>query len=171
MALRFLLLLMTLLLGCSGGGAGSSASTPAVPDIKIANESNPGERLDVAALAVPGKTTLIEFTSGHCPACLEMASVMDFLSRYQEGLAIRQVEIDRPQASGIDFESPLAQQWELDAVPAFLVYDEKGQLSHRGSEAKDLVREWYGQAQMARNAQDSDVSGPYEGAAGPMGDH
>lgn len=88
---------------------------------------------------------------------------MDFLARNKEGLAIRQVDIDRPDSQGIDFDSPISAQWEVESVPSFLIYDENGKVTYRGNQAKDQVRDWYNQAQLAHSAeQNPDLSAPYD---------
>ena len=153
-------LLLFLCAGCPSGSTSSSA-TPSVPDLQVANATSPGETLDLPKLAVAGKTTLVEFTSERCPACAEMAPAMDFLSRHKEGLAIRQVVIDRPGSSGIDFDSPLARQWQVDSVPSFVILDETGRIASRGSDAKDQVKAWYGEAQMMRDGNTSEAADDY----------
>ena len=143
-------ILAGLLTGCSSKPA---PSTPAGPDLKIANSDHPGERLEIESALVPGKVTLCEFYSDQCPPCREMASALEKLAGLRPDLAIRKFNIDRPQHNGIDFDSPLAVQLQIDTVPCFRIYDEKGKLTAQGSQAKDQVRTWYTQAQAIQRGQ------------------
>jgi thiol-disulfide isomerase/thioredoxin len=113
------------------------------------NETTPGQKLELEKYVVKGKTTLFEFYSGHCPACDEMAPILKYLSRRRAGLAIRQVLIDRPNATEIDFDSPLAEQYRLQTTPSFQIHDPSGALIAEGKAAKALVRAWYQEAQAA----------------------
>ncbi len=171
--LRVLVLLwLTVLLTACGPPSGSTSPTPEQasaiePDIAIANANAPGEELDLSQARVKGKTTLFEFYSVSCPACVQMEPIMDYLSRGKENLAIRKVNIDRPGADGIDFDSPLAEQWQVESVPSFRIVDGDGRLLAQGKEAKDQVREWYSQAQMVERAQSSELSEPYLATPSP----
>jgi thiol-disulfide isomerase/thioredoxin len=143
-----LVLLTCLAVGCGQPSAKPQAATPAGPDLKIANQSAPGERMELTSCLVPGKTTLIEFYSDSCPPCHEMARVLDNLAQHKPELAVRRLSIDRRGSAGIDWDSPLAEQYHVDVVPAFRVYGPTGKLTADGSAAKDLVREWYYEVQM-----------------------
>jgi len=141
-----------LLVGCSSTPT-STTPSPHVPDLQIANSSTPGEKLDLSQLAVPGKTTLIEFYSDQCPPCHEMLRVMEYLAASRSDLAIRRINIDRTGHSGIDFDSPLAEQYAVESVPSFRIFDPQGKEIAQGKAAKDTVREWYSQAQMIQRGQ------------------
>ncbi|MEW6282054.1 MAG: thioredoxin family protein [Candidatus Eremiobacterota bacterium] len=150
------LALACLTLACGGSKTPQGATqtpTPSGPDLKIANASSPGERLDLATCAVPGKLTLIEFFSDRCPPCREMARVLDYIAARRPDLAIRRLNIDRPGSGGIDWDSPLADQYGIDTVPCFKIYGTGGGLISQGDAAKDQVRQWYYDAQMLDRAQ------------------
>ncbi|MBT9585856.1 thioredoxin family protein [bacterium] len=143
-------MLAGLLTGCSNKHA---PSAPSSPDLKVVNSDHPGERLEIESALAPGKITVCEFFSDQCPPCREMASALKKLAGLRPDLAIRKFNLDRPQHNGIDFESPLAVQFQIDTVPCFRIYDEHGKLTARGSEAKDQVRNWYTQAQAIQRGQ------------------
>lgn len=160
--MRILLIaVVVLLLGCSRGG---QPSPPAQPDLKIANSSNPGERLEIESVLVKDKTTLCEFYSEQCPPCREMVPILERLAQMKPELAIRRINIDRPGSRGIDFDSPLAEQHDIHSVPAFRIYDGSGKLTAQGREARDQVRDWYQQGQLVERAGQSDISKNYEQA-------
>lgn len=116
-------------------------------DIAVVNPTTPGQKVELGEHVVKGKTTLFEFYSTHCSACKEMDPILKYLSRRRGGLAIRQVLIDRPSATDIDFDSPVAEQFRLQITPSFRVHDPSGALIAEGAEAKALVRTWYQEEQ------------------------
>lgn len=148
-----LFLALALCAGCSHRAAPTAGSTPVTPDLEIANAAHPGERLELSSIAVKGKTTLCEFYSDNCPPCKQMEPVLEFLASRRPDLAIRRVNIDRPGQQQIDFHSPLAEQWRVESVPSFCVYDDQAKLVAQGDEAKDQVKTWYSQAQMFQQAE------------------
>ena len=144
----FLIILALLLVGCA-------KPPPTVSDIKVVNQSQPGEPLELAPHLVKDKTTLVEYYSDHCGPCKEMIPVMEFLAAHRSDLAIRKVDIDRKGVSVIDFDSPLAKQHDIHAVPCFKIYDPSGKLVASDRAAKDQVRTWYNDAQRAATARTS----------------
>ncbi|HSN99136.1 MAG TPA: thioredoxin family protein [Candidatus Nanopelagicales bacterium] len=72
-----------------------------------------------------GKPHLVEFTSGHCPACKRMAPVVEEMSRRcdREAAAagtIVQVDVDEPEGEA------LATRYQVRALPTFLGIDSGG---------------------------------------------
>ena len=65
-----------------------------------ANRGNPGQPLDVKKLLVRGKTTLIDFHSPFCPPCVQLAPKMAKLAAKRPDLAIKKVNINRPEDDG-----------------------------------------------------------------------
>lgn len=147
----FLVLVAIALLCVSCGRKATSESSPAgaiTPDLEVANAARPGELLELAPHLVKGKQTVVEYYSDHCEPSRKMAKVMEFLASRRAELAIRKINIDRPGATDIDFESPLARQHDIHSVPAFRIFDAEGLLVAEGSQAKDMIREWYYDEQM-----------------------
>jgi thioredoxin-like negative regulator of GroEL len=129
--------LLSLALVSSGAWAG------AVTD---ANPSNPGQTLDVNSLVVKGKTTLIDFHSPFCPPCVQMAPFLKKLATKRRDLAIKKVNINRPETRGIDWRSPLAQQYQIRQVPYFMIFNPQGQPVAQGREATETVGRWLQEA-------------------------
>lgn len=149
-----ILLLCVAVAFCLGGCARSSKTVPqAPPDLKIANSENPGEPIDLNAVAVKGKLTVVEFYSEQCPPCIKMAEVLDRLAKARPDIAIRRVNIDRRGQSQIDFDSPLAHQLKIESVPSFRIFEADGRQSAEGALAKEKVQEIYSQAQMFEQGQ------------------
>ena len=129
--------LLPLALVSSGAGAG------AVVD---ANRGNAGQTLEVKSLAVRGKTTLIDFHSPYCPPCVRLAPIIEQLAAKRPDLAVRKVNINRSEVKGIDWRSPLAQQYQIRSVPYFMIFGPNGKLEAQGREAFETLRGWLQEA-------------------------
>lgn len=101
-----------------------------------------GERVDLAALVVPGKTTVIDFTSQYCPPCRAYAEPLHKLHARRDDIAVVKVDINRPEAKHIDWKSPVAAQYDLRSIPHFKVFGPDGKLIAEGNEARNLVNRW-----------------------------
>ncbi len=158
MRLLFVLLLLGVL-ACGGRPAPEASPQAQEPpaDLRVVNANRPGERLDLQRFLSQDRTTLVEFYSDECPPCREMERVMEYLAEQNRELAIRRVDINRRGFQGIDFDSPVAEQYGVDSVPSFRVYAPGGRLVAQGQAARDQVREWYSQAQLFEHAEDPDM--------------
>jgi thiol-disulfide isomerase/thioredoxin len=132
-----LAILLSLAMVSSGAGAGKTTD---------ANHSNPGQPLDVKRLLVRGKTTLIDFHSPFCPPCVHLAPIIAKLAATRSDLAVKKVNINRPEVKGIDWHSPLAQQYQLRQVPYFMIFDPQGKLVAQGRDAAGMVQGWLKEA-------------------------
>ena len=132
-----LVALLALGLFSSGAWAGALAD---------ANPNNPGESLDINSLLVKGKTTVIDFHSPFCPPCVKLAPFMAKLAKKRPDLAIIKVNINRPGVNGIDWRSPLAQQYQIRQVPYFMIFNPQGQPVAQGREATETVGGWLQEA-------------------------
>ncbi len=98
-----------------------------------------GEKLEIADFAVTGKTTIFDFYSEYCPPCRAIAPAMDKLHATHPELAVVKIDINRPGHKGIDWSSPVAQQYELRSVPHFTVVGPDGKSQADGDEAYNKV--------------------------------
>ena len=121
----------------------SIAWAGAVTDV---NPNNPGETLDIKSLLVKGKTTVIDFYSPFCPPCVRLAPLMAKLAKKRPDLAIKKVDINRAGVNGIDWRSPLAQQYQIRQVPYFMIFNPQGKLVAQGSGATETVGGWLKEA-------------------------
>lgn len=158
MALRLLCVLWLL---C--GGCGNREEAPPQPpaDLAVVNPETPGERVELIDHLAPGRITLFEFYSDQCSPCIQMRPILEFLAEQRRDIAVRKVNIDREGHRGIDFDSPLAEQYQVDTVPSFVIYNQEGRLTHSGDTAKDQVRQWYTDARMMEKA-DPELLKQYE---------
>jgi thiol-disulfide isomerase/thioredoxin len=115
--------------------------------VQEVNAANPGETLDLKTLPAPGKTTLVDVYSPYCPPCERLAPLLEKLAGKRRDLQIKKVNIQRPEIKGkIDWQSPLAQQLNLKAIPYFLIFDKKGRLTAEGQKARPQVIKWLEEA-------------------------
>jgi thiol-disulfide isomerase/thioredoxin len=115
----------------NGSGAGESGDT--------ANAGQPGDRVNIESLIRPGKTNIVDFYSDYCPPCRKISPMLKKLDRQRDDIVVIKLDINRPGVRGIDWNSPLAQQYNLRAIPYFLIYDSAGNLTHRGESAMRQV--------------------------------
>lgn len=103
------------------------------------NRGKEGQVFTVTDYLSKGKTNLVEFSSPACPSCQALKSKLVALAQKDPSLVVNQVVIDRPGSAGIDWQSPLARQYELRSVPYFKVYDGAGKLLAEGEAARKLI--------------------------------
>lgn len=103
------------------------------------NADNAGERVEIAPHLVEGKMNIVDFYSFYCPPAKAMAPGLEKLAASNPNVVVSTIDINRPGTRGIDWNSPVARQFKLRAIPHFKIYDENGELVAEGQEAKDLV--------------------------------
>jgi thiol-disulfide isomerase/thioredoxin len=87
-----------------------------------------GEQVNLADYAVPGKTTVFDFTSEYCPPCRGYDQPLVMLHQKNADIAVVQVDINRVGVKGIDWKSPVAKQYAMRSIPHFKVYGPDGKL-------------------------------------------
>ena len=118
--------------------------------LQEANSGRGGETLDLQTLRVTGKTTLIEFYSPFCPPCERLAPLLEELAKKRADLAVKKVNINRPEVKGIDWRSPLAQQYKIRSVPYFIIFSPKGKAAE-GRAATKQVQDWLAEAGLLKD--------------------
>ncbi|MCX5892648.1 MAG: thioredoxin family protein [Deltaproteobacteria bacterium] len=115
--------------------------------VQEANAGRGGQPIDLKSLPVKGKITVVDFFSQYCPPCMQLAPLLEQLAQKRSDLAIKKVNIQRPEFSGgIDFRSPLGQQLGLRSIPHFMIFDKGGKLTVEGKEAYKQVLGWLQEA-------------------------
>ena len=105
-----------------------------------------GEEIDVDALAVEGKFTVIDFFSEYCPPCVALSPKLEELVEKRDDVVVVKVDINRPDQQGIDWQSPVARQYGLDSIPRLRVYGIDGKMESEGDEAMETVMGWMTEA-------------------------
>ena len=107
--------------------------------LRVLNSGRDGQPFAVTDYLTRGKVTVVEFASKACPRCLALESKLLDLSRKSPQTSFCRVEIDRPGSQGIDWQSPLARQYNITSLPHFKVYDATGKLLAEGEAARKMV--------------------------------
>lgn len=130
------------------GMVGLSGNVPAQASEKyqIVNSNNPGEQTNIEANLARGQITIIDMFSEYCPPCRRLSQrLKDFVARRND-VVVRAFDINRRGTQGIDWKSPLAQQYGLRSIPSLKIYDQNGQLMAQGKDARMLVEKWFSDA-------------------------
>lgn len=118
-----------------------------------------GQEIRLTDLLVPGKITVVDFTSQYCPPCRAYAEPLHQLHAKRDDVAVVKVDINRPGVKGIDWKSPVAAQFRLRSIPHFKVFGPDGKLlaedrlefgpdgrpSKRESKGREMVDGWIAQ--------------------------
>jgi len=115
-----------------------------------ANVGREGETFEVKKVLSRGQTTLVDFYSPACPPCQRLAPVLEKLAKKRRDIKVVKLNINRPQAAGIDWGSPLAQQYDIKAVPFLMIFDRSGKLIAQGKTANEIVEKWIQEAGVKR---------------------
>jgi len=67
------------------------------------------------------------------------------LVQTRSDLAVRTVNINRPETQEVDWESPVIQELEIQTLPHLLIYDPAGRLRAQGRPAFEQVKQWVAQ--------------------------
>jgi thiol-disulfide isomerase/thioredoxin len=121
---------------------GGLAALPAQAGVTEGNSGKGGQRIEVSKFVKPGQTTIIDFYSKNCPPCMKLAPMLSAMASKRPKTQVVKLDIDRPGSQGIDFDSPLAKQYNLTGIPHLMVFDESGTLKAQGREALNMVLEW-----------------------------
>jgi thiol-disulfide isomerase/thioredoxin len=87
-----------------------------------------GAEVSLADYLVPGKTVVFDFTSKFCGPCRAYDQPLHDLHAQRADIVVIKVDINRPDVSGIDWQSPVARQFDLHSIPHFKVYSPEGKL-------------------------------------------
>jgi thiol-disulfide isomerase/thioredoxin len=95
---------------------------------------------------IPGKTIVFDFYSEYCGPCVQVAPALEKLHRTRDDIVVVKVDINRPGIKGIDWRSPVAQQYGLRSIPHFKVYGPNGKLlaedGPTAARARQMVMGW-----------------------------
>jgi thioredoxin 1 len=116
-----------------------SVMAPAVEDVRTVAH---GERVELTDYLVPGQTVIFDFYSKYCPPCMQIGPHIEALAKERDDIVLVKVDINRPGKQGIDWQSPVAQQYSLRGIPHFKIYGPDGQMQAEGQQARSMVMGW-----------------------------
>lgn len=140
---RTSLLVAALLVPVAGASETPPAGAPAAAG--FLEFDSKGEVVAVDALKAPGKITVLFFTSPHCRPCDMLAPPLKHLAGLDDAVKVRHLKVDRPGATGIDYESAISKHYGIKVLPHAIIYDEKGEEVARGDEAVGRLMEQFGE--------------------------
>ncbi|MEA3402699.1 MAG: thioredoxin family protein [Armatimonadota bacterium] len=101
-----------------------------------------GEQVNLEDYLVEGQTVIFDFTSKYCGPCVRLDPYLKQLAEERDDIVLVKVDINRPDRRGIDWQSPVARQFELQSIPNFKVYGPEGDLVAEGDRARQMVLQW-----------------------------
>jgi thiol-disulfide isomerase/thioredoxin len=101
-----------------------------------------GQELKLEDYLVPGKTTVFDFHSEYCPPCRAIGPRVEKLHQTRDDIAVVEVDINRPDVKGIDWQSPVARQYGLESIPHFKIFGPDGKLKAEGDPAYEQILNW-----------------------------
>jgi thiol-disulfide isomerase/thioredoxin len=115
-----------------------------------------GAEVALQDFLVSGKITVFDFTSEYCPPCRGYSEPLLKLHQSRADLAVVKVDINRPGYNRIDWQSPVAKQYDLHSIPHFKVFGPDGKMiaedkiafgpdgqpTNRDPAARRLVDQW-----------------------------
>ncbi|MGI5817991.1 MAG: TlpA family protein disulfide reductase [Armatimonadota bacterium] len=117
----------------------ASVLAPQYEDVRTISH---GEEVTLEDYLVAGQNVIIDFTSKYCPPCVAIAPRLEALAQQRDDIVLVKVDINRPDVQGIDWQSPVARQYDLRGIPYFMVYGPDGELQASGNEARAIVVGW-----------------------------
>lgn len=104
-----------------------------------------GQEVDLTQYLVPGKTVVFDFTSDFCPPCRAINPRLDQLHANRDDVVVVKIDINRPDVRGIDWNSPVAKQYNMRSIPYFKVFGPDGTQIADGQKAWQMVTAWFEQ--------------------------
>ena len=108
-------------------------------DVRVVSH---GERINLSDYLVSGQTVIFDFSSQFCPPCMAIAPHLEHLAETRDDIVLVTVDINRPGVQGIDWGSPVAQQFGLRSIPHFKIYGPDGAMQAEGDRAYSMITQW-----------------------------
>ncbi len=105
----------------------------------VINEKTPGQEIQIQEFVQGDQITIFDFYSEYCPPCVAMSPWLKELDNMRDDIVIFKIDINRPGYTGIDWGSPVAQQYNLKSIPHLVIFRIDGILDMEGAPAYDRV--------------------------------
>ena len=76
---------------------------------------------------------------------MQFAPLLEKLATERADIVLVSVNINRPEVREIDWESPVARQYNLRSIPHFKIYGPDGEMVAEGDEARAMIVQWLGE--------------------------
>ncbi|MBX9725384.1 MAG: thioredoxin family protein [Candidatus Obscuribacterales bacterium] len=107
-----------------------------------ANYEHPGSAIDLKSFLSKENDTVLFIHSPHCGPCKKVEPKMKKLAKARTDLKIVDLLLDAPSSKGIGWDSDAAKQFDIHAVPYYLIYDPSGKKLASGDEAETKIESW-----------------------------
>ncbi len=121
---------------------GTQPAAPTHDPVDAVRTVSFGEEVDISDYAAEGQSTIFDFYSEACGPCRALAPELEALAEERDDISLVVVDINRPGQSGIDWKSPVAQQYELNSIPHLRVFGPDGKELARADDARAMVDGW-----------------------------
>ena len=105
-----------------------------------------GAAVNLGEFLVPGKYTVFDFTSEYCPPCRAYAEPLLALHQQRADIAVVKIDINREDIHRIDWDSPVAKEFDLHSIPHFRIYGPTGTLvaddQPNNPLARQMINKW-----------------------------
>ena len=106
------------------------------------NYDKPGTFVTVQRYLVPGKYTIVCYFSPYDGASVSLLPRLAKLTRVRTDIAVRTVNVNRPEIQGIDWQSPILANSRIQKLPYFQIYDSSQGLRAQARPAYEGVMQW-----------------------------
>lgn len=106
------------------------------------NADKPGTPVDVQRYVVPGKFTIVAYLSPYDAKSVDIEPRLNLLTQMRQDLAVRTVNINRPEIRSVDWQSPVLQDAEIRTLPYFRIYEPSQALRAHGRPAYEQIMQW-----------------------------
>ncbi len=106
------------------------------------NDDKPGAFVTVQRYLVPGKYTIIHFYSPYDGESAGILPQLAQLAQTRSDIAVRTVNVNRPEIQGVDIESPALEGTEVQKLPYFQIYDPQQRLRAQARPAYEQISQW-----------------------------
>jgi len=128
----------------------AAGAYPAAAQVQDGNAGRGGETLEIRSILSRDRTTAIDFYSPYCYPCMQMAPLMEKLAALMPEVQFVRLNINRPAVRGIDWQSPLVQQYHIKSVPYFMIFDPRGKVVAEGPAARQMIQGWLQKAGLGK---------------------
>ena len=143
-----LLCAMVLLTACAKDPASDLAVSKMTEEQRQAapflalNDDKPGTPVKVQPYTARGKYTIVEYYSPYSPESAYFQPRLLNLAQSSNQLAVRTININRPEVQQVDWQSPVLQDHEIRSLPYFVIFDPQQNLRAHGRPAYTQVMQW-----------------------------
>lgn len=152
LVLSVLALPVLALAGCSSGEETRSLAVDRISESEIQsmgylelNEDQPGECFNIGNYLVPGKFNVVFLYSPYDEQSMSIKQQLPYLAKARDDLAIRTVNVNRPNVQGIDWKSPIVQVEGLNSLPYVRIFDPSLSMRAHGRPAREQLMQWLGE--------------------------